>query len=218
MPWTLHLANAAGSLDGLVEPITAAVEDARRRAEVVTPAVDLDVVVQTMPGRTIPHLGYAGYTPTGWLVHLTFDPGNPACARSLGEPLGRTVAHELHHALRWRGPGYGRTLGEALVTEGLAGHFAAQLYGPRPERWEMAVDALALRQVAQEADEAWSDGYDHGAWFFGTGDRPMWTGYSLGYALVGRHLKDTLGATAASLHAEAAAAFRPALRSLAADG
>ncbi|MES0476805.1 MULTISPECIES: DUF2268 domain-containing putative Zn-dependent protease [Citrobacter freundii complex] len=42
----------------------------------------------------------------------------------------------LHHAARWQGPGYGSTLGEALVSKGLADHFSLELFGGEPELWE----------------------------------------------------------------------------------
>ncbi|MCE8457967.1 DUF2268 domain-containing putative Zn-dependent protease [Rhodovulum sulfidophilum] len=212
MTWTIHVANASGRLDGLVSPIRAAIERAQARAEAVTEPVDLDVVIQAWPGRVIAHLGHAGYAPTGDMIQLTFDPANSNCAQNLGEPLERTIVHELHHALRWRGPGYGRTLGEALVTEGLAGHFAQQLYGGPPEKWESSLDAEGLAQAASDAAAAWDDeAYDHAAWFFGTA--PAWRGYALGYALVGRHLAARPKETPAKLiHAEAAS-FRDNLKS-----
>ncbi|WP_349295662.1 DUF2268 domain-containing putative Zn-dependent protease (plasmid) [Thioclava sp. 'Guangxiensis'] len=204
MTWTIHIANSSGHLDGLVSPIRAVIDCAQARAETVTEAVDLDVVVQAWPGRVIPHLGHVGFAPTADMIQLTFDPANSNCVRNLGEPLERTVVHELHHVLRWRGPGYGRTLGEALVSEGLAGYFAQQLYGGPPEKWESSLDDEALAQAAIDAAVAWDDAaYDHAAWFFGTD--PAWRGYALGYALVGRHLMAHPSETPATLiHAEAA--------------
>ena len=151
-----------------------------------------------------------GYAPTGDMIQLTFDPENSNCTRNLAEPLERTIVHELHHVLRWRGPGYGRTLGEALVTEGLAGHFAQQLYGNPPEKWEMALDGEDVAQAARDASAAWGDeGYDHAAWFFGT--EPAWRGYSLGFSLVGQYLKEHPDETAAKLVHTEADMFRGAL-------
>ena len=145
------------------------------------------------------------------MIQLTFDPANSNCAQNLGEPLERTIVHELHHALRWRGPGYGRTLGEALVTEGLAGHFAQQLYGGPPEKWETSLDDEALAQAARDAAAAWDDeAYDHAAWFFGTD--PAWRGYALGYALVERHLIAHPNETPATLIHTEAASFRGDLK------
>lgn len=210
MTWTLHIANATGRLDGLVSPIRAAVARAQARAEAVTEAINLDVVIQAWPGRVIPHLGHMGYAPTGDMIQLTFDPDNPHCMDNLGQSLERTVVHELHHALRWRGPGYGRTLGEALVSEGLAGHFAQQLYGGPPERWEISRDTAALAQAARDAEAAWEDAtYDHAAWFFGAA--PAGQGYPLGFALVATYLAAHPEETPATLVHAKAAGFRTGL-------
>ena len=65
------------------------------------------MVVQAWPGRAIAHLGFMGYAPTGDMIQLTFDTDNSDCARNLDEPLERTIVHELHHVLRWRGPDMG---------------------------------------------------------------------------------------------------------------
>ena len=215
MAWTTHYANANGQLDGLIGPIGAAIERARARIETVTPAVTIDVVVQSWPGRVIECYGLVGYAPTGTMMQLTVDPDNANLATSLGEPLERTIAHELHHVQRQRGPGYGRTLGGALVSEGLAGHFAGELYGKRPEPWERALDIEEIARFAAEAEKDWDHhDYDHAAWFFGSGGRPCWTGYTLGYALVDRYLGDRPTLTAASLVDTPAAAFRDAHRVL----
>ena len=60
------------------------------------------------------------------MFSMTLDPDNPNFAASLeGGAVHRHIVHEVHHCLRMAGPGYGWTLGEALVSEGLAGQFAA---------------------------------------------------------------------------------------------
>lgn len=98
------------------------------------------------------------------------------------------LAHELHHSSRWDGPGYGKTLGEALVSEGLAGHFAQEVYGAAPEPWEQ-LPVSTLRPHLSKAKAEWrSDEYNHGGWFFGSQDLPQWLGYSLGYQLVARYM------------------------------
>lgn len=116
---------------------------------------------------------------------------------------------------RWAGPGYGNTLGQALVSEGLAGQFARQLYGNEPEHYERAIDADATRELARVADALWDEpAYDHARWFFGSGDLPVHAGYTLGYALVGAHLAAHAKESAATLAHEAAGAFRSALAEL----
>ena len=124
------------------------------------------------------------------LFALTVDPNNPHFEATLSdETLRRQVAHEVHHCLRMAGPGYGRTLGEALVSEGLAGRFTQWLFGNAPEPWECAVGAATLQSHAPDATELAASDYGHHAWFFGAeGTRPRWLGYTMGYAIAGAWL------------------------------
>lgn len=210
MPWTVHIANAQNQFDGLVEPIQDAIETARRRCESVLTPLAIDVVVLAWPGRVIPERGYVGYAPTGAMIQLVFDPANANLSACLGETLERMIAHEFHHVMRWHGPGYGWTLGEALVSEGLAGRFAEQLYGAGPEPWEDALSDDDLADLAGVASAQWTKSdYDHSEWFFGQNGYPRWAGYTLGYQLVGRYLAAHPNETAASLVDASALAFRP---------
>ncbi|MEM9344081.1 MAG: DUF2268 domain-containing putative Zn-dependent protease [Pseudomonadota bacterium] len=212
MTWTVHIANAQNQFSELVEPIQHAIEGARRRCERALEPLPIDVVVLAVPGRVIPERGYVGYAPTGTMMQLTFDPSNSNLIACLGETLERTVAHEFHHVMRWRGPGYGRTLGEALVSEGLAGRFVEHLYGAPPEPWEDALSDEDLTDLAVLAAAWWTTSdYDHGKWFFGQHDYPRWAGYTLGYRLVGQYLADHPDETAASLVDTSASQFRAGL-------
>lgn len=152
----------------------------------------LDILVQRLPGAVIPESGMVGHAYRKGLFALTLDPDNPHFAASLEQgALRRQVAHEVHHCLCMAGPGYGRTLGEALVSEGLAGQFTGRLFGNPPEPWERAVDEDVLRAHLPNATALAASDYNHHAWFFGTGGyRPRWLGYMLGYCIVGKWLAD----------------------------
>ncbi|MBD3895005.1 hypothetical protein IEI94_03950 [Halomonas sp. ML-15] len=206
--WIVHYANACGQLDGWIERISGGIAEARYRAEQVSSPISLDVVVQVWPGQVIDCMGFVGYAPTGTMMQLTLDPENANFASSMEEPFERMVVHELHHVMRWRGPGYGRTLGEAMVSEGLAGHFCRQLYDSPPEPWESALSGKEAVDCAIKAKQQWSTTlYRHGEWFFGQGDLPPWAGYSLGYALVDSYLRHNSEQSAASLMHEPAESF-----------
>ncbi|MEM7506087.1 MAG: DUF2268 domain-containing putative Zn-dependent protease [Pseudomonadota bacterium] len=177
--------NAQGQLDGLTDQIEAGIKRARLRAETVTDPVSIDVVVQVWPKRVIEERGHVGHTPTATMMYLTFDPEKPNLARNLGEPLERMVAHELHHVLRNAGPGYGTSLGEALVSEGLTGQFVQQLFQSGPEPWERAITREELAPHLERVERDWDrQNYGHDDWFFGAGEQPFWFGYTLGYRLV----------------------------------
>lgn len=191
MTWQLHWLEASGDLRPWREVIVSEVEVARQAIADMLHLPPLDILVQRRASEVIPETGTGGRAYRSSLFALTLDPDNPNFERSLKEGnLHRTVAHEAHHCLRMAGPGYGWTLGEALVSEGLAGHFVSHLFGTPPEPWECAVDDEAIKAHLPDATALAANGHDHFAWFFGAGGRyPRWLGYTLGYRIVGDWLK-----------------------------
>ena len=192
MTWTLHWLEASGDLRPWRATIEREVAIAREAVAGVLPPPPLDILVERGPGAAIPETGTVGRAYRANLFSLTLDPDNPNFARALAEgDLRRTAVHEAHHCLRMAGPGYGWTLGEALVSEGLAGRFVSHLFGTPPEPWERAVTDAVLEANLPDAAALAGKGHDHGAWFFGLGGRyPRWLGYTLGYRIVGDWLRD----------------------------
>lgn len=120
-----------------------------------------------------------GYAPNGYEVFVAL-PSWPVSSRQWID----TIAHELHHVVRWQHGGYGKTLGEALVTEGLACWFA-ELESGWKAPWIRGDTSAALWKKAQEQ---WDDpDYKHDEWFF-RGPLGKWAGYRMGYVLVRRVL------------------------------
>jgi hypothetical protein len=187
MEWQLHWLEAEGDLGPWRERIAAEVEAARSAMERVLPPLRLDILVVRLAGATIPEIGMEGYAYRKGLFALTLDPENPNFRHCLDNgSLRRQVAHEAHHCGRMAVTGYGRTLGEALVSEGLAGRFVGHLFGSPPEPWECAVDDDAIRAHLPGAAALAAPNSDHEGWFFGAGGRrPRWLGYTLGYRMVG---------------------------------
>lgn len=187
--WTLHWLEASGSLAELrrelIDEFAAAYEAIAR----LMPPPRLDVLIQRLPGETIPEMGLVGRAYRSSMFTMTLDPDNPNFFSSLRTgALRRHVVHEVHHCLRMGGPGYGWTLGEALVSEGLAGQFVRHVLGTDPEPWEHAIAPADLLRSPVGLQTLESRYYDHNEWFFGFGDKPKWLGYSLGYQMVGRWL------------------------------
>ncbi len=173
------------------------------------PIGGLKVVVDA--GRhLVPGWGVGGFAPSpGRRIELSVD-------RSLAEELiierlPSITAHELHHVGRHRGPGYGGTLLEAMVSEGLADHYAQELFGRPTPPWAMAIPASQIDLWIEKArPELDSRNYDHGRWFFGRSALvPRWAGYTIGFELVQRYKDANPGATAASLVDAEADLFRP---------
>lgn len=165
------------------------------------------VTVTTDAQRVIPGWGIGGFTLDAANVELAIDPRLDSGL--LAQRLPQMTAHELHHVARFRGPGYGQTLLEALVSEGLADHYAVDSLGGIPP-WSQALSPADLELWLDRAREEFdSPAYDHAAWFLGRGTIPVWAGYSIGFELVARYRAAHPGATAASLVDTPAEAFRP---------
>lgn len=185
--WTVHWLEASGDLGPWRDAVAAEVEIARGAILGLMPLPPLDILVQREAGAVIPETGTMGRAHRENLFSLTLDPDNPNFAQALRDgDLRRTVVHEVHHCLRMAGPGYGWTLGEALVSEGLAGQFVRRLFDTPPEPWECAVTDDALRANLPDDVTLAGTGHDHRTWFYGLGDsHPRWLGYTLGYRIVG---------------------------------
>ena len=188
--WTIHWLEATGNLRPWRPTIAAEIEATAGIVGSLVKPPRLDVLIERSQ-RVIPEIGMVGHAYRHNLFSLTVDPDNPHFEPSLGDgTLRRQVAHEVHHCLRYAGPGYGKTLGEAMVSEGLAGQFASRMFGSPPEPWERAVDDIEAWRLFPDRATLASSSYDHNAWFFGAGGRyPRWLGYTLGYMLVARWLR-----------------------------
>jgi uncharacterized protein YjaZ len=200
--WTLHWLQAAGTLAPWRPRIRAEIAAAFTACGRLVAPPRVDVVIHQIPHWPIPELGFGGSSPSATTLFLAFDTANPAMESRLDGGLRRIVLHEAHHCLRHAGPGYGATLAEALVSEGLADHFVLEAMGGTPDPWCTALDAAALRRVqAQAVPALWEPQYDHRAWFFGRrdGSIPRWAGYSLGYRLVDEYLARMPSSSAAAL-------------------
>lgn len=198
----LHWLEAVGSLDPWRRVIEAEIAVAWEAAERHASLPEIDLLVQRVPQGGIPHLGMGGWAYRPNCLAMTLDPDNPHFAEALaGGALQRLVVHELAHCLRFAAIGYNHNLGDAMVAEGLCGHFTHQCLGTPPEAWETALTPAQQAEWLFRAREAAEGPYHHDAWFFGRGPgaAPKWTGYTLGFILVGRYLAANPGLTASSI-------------------
>ncbi len=205
--FNIHFLNARNDLTRLLPEARSATREAVAAVEAHIGLPPFDLVIR--PGsEVIAGLGIGGYAPAPGQIQITLEP-----ARFAPDSFIRTLVHELHHLIRWDGPGYGKSLGEALVSEGLAGHFVLQVLGGAPDPWDAVAPSDAL--VRRAANE-WSRlDYDHAEWFFGKGKVRRWSGYGLGHRLIAEDLKQNPQENATTLAAAPADRFRGALRRLA---
>lgn len=206
--WNIHFLNARHALTPILPEIRATARDAVSRVSDVTRLPRFDLVIKGQRGGGIPEWGVGGLAPNPGLIEVTLNP-----QRFSAEYLLRTLIHEMHHLIRWDGPGYGKSLGAALVSEGLAGHFVLQILGGKPDPWDAGTPAQGL---AKRAMTEWARlDYDHAEWFFGKGALRKWAGYGLGHRLLNEYFEQYPNENPASLAHLPADEFRPMMRRLA---
>lgn len=182
-----------------------------RTVDALLDVTGVTITVVDDPRQAIGGYGLGGRTFSASDVRLFVDPTYPGIDTVLARRLSWLTAHELHHAARWRSAGYGSTLLEAMVSEGMADRFAEEVLGGALPPWSHAFGpdstALLLGRARPEFD---SRSYNHAKWFFDADPSlPRWTGYTLGYRLVTTAIAASPGSNARSLVAEPASRFRP---------
>jgi Predicted Zn-dependent protease (DUF2268) len=199
-----------GLLTAVAPALRAAVGSAIEASGRVLPVTGVTARVVASSAQAIPGYGFGGRAPGPGLIELYVDPTFPALAALIPERLPPMTAHEVHHAIRIRGPGYGRTLLEGLVSEGMADHFSIELLGVPVPPWSRALSESAIAHYMELARQQFDAPLDYNRWFVGEGGTlPNWTGYTLGFRLVEDYKARHPGSTAASLVNTPAEAFRP---------
>jgi len=186
----MHLLNASGVFDRYEKIITESFRESAQAITNILHVVNVDVVIQHSE-HVIPETGMVGYSPTADRAFLSIDPKNKNLNKSFSMEFLATLGHELHHCSRHSGPGYGKTLKEALVSEGLACHFETELrdgvvpfYASTLSKNECSE---FFKRMSPELD---NEKYNHNAWFFGSKklNIPKHCGYSVGYNLVNNYI------------------------------
>lgn len=153
----------------------------------------IEITVEVNPDVTIPEIGIGGYSDPRGNVTVAIDPTHVDLRHVLKTWIPSTVAHELHHSSRIRlGPGYGVTLGQAMVSEGLADRFSYEVFPHTPPKpWDHALTKAQVHTFWLQARPLLNSGdFSHSDWFFGSGGMPRWVGFTLGYDIVGRYLTE----------------------------
>lgn len=203
--WQVHFLNARHALTGVLPEVRAAIAQSVARVSDHLDLPDFDVVVRAGDGGS--DWGVIGAALAPGVVDLTLSPG-----RFAPDLTVRRMLRALHHLARWDGPGYGRSLGEVLASEGLAGHFVTRVLGGAPDPWDATALPSGLARRAM-TEWAWRE-LDRGLWFEGRGNIRKWAGYGLAHRLLAEHLGRAPEEDAATLVHLSAEALRPAMRRL----
>ena len=161
-------------------------------------AKDIDVIFLSEPNRVIRELGVSGssYHPNRAYVYI-----DPEHEKLMEEDLFATLLHEIHHCMRWRDPGLGKPLGEAIIFEGLACLYEAEHTGSAPIYASMSLSDEHIEKAMSSLN---IENYNRAEWFFGNGSLECWFGYTLGYQLCKDYSKRTGKSAAQLVHTDAA--------------
>lgn len=198
----LNILNKLGSLDAWSTQLEQTVYRIIHQANDQLPLSDLTVTVIDKPQWTDPSVGLISYATDGHHIDIYLDSQFPNLEQAIQLELPRTLSHELHHAIRWRGPGYGQTLFEAFISEGLADHFSMDITDEGPRPWDAAITTEQATKLFAKAKSDYLSPYQQAAgWFFGSRAKqiPPWTGYTLGFMIVDNYLHTHPASTAATL-------------------
>lgn len=146
----------------------------------------------------------------GSLERLFGDSDWPDLEAVIRSELSPTLAHEIHHAMRRRAIGYGSTLLQAVVSEGLADQFSIEVSPDYDPPWTRALTEEELAIWIPEVLARSTGSYSHPEWFFGSGSVPYWTGYAVGFELVRLFLEGHPDHRASTLVGEPETSFVPA--------
>lgn len=196
---TLYVMDAGRALGSWGDRIRAGFEPAIHAVTRYLPVKHVDVVAYASQS-VIHELGMNAFTEHAHLVRFWLDPSHPMLAQSFETGFPALLAHELHHLARERGPGYGRTLRDSLVSEGLACQFEKDVTGKLPVYGtEITTEEVASR-LARIAP--FLDGPYVPSWMFGSHEQGIERsfGYRLGSTLVAQWLQRQGKTSAQAVH------------------
>lgn len=209
--WTVHLCNARKRLTPFASTVAGGLQAAQAKCEEVHPPTSVDIVVRAADRAMPEGLEVGGSSFAPGRIDIDIDINARLNEEQLYHAVLRTAFHEFHHVLRWDGPGYGFTLGEALASEGLAQIFVHEMMDCPPEPWESVLNETELADLRKVSRTEFENAtYNHPEWFFGAGRFRAWAGYSLGKFMIEKALLD-IGTTALESATRPADQFKPYL-------
>ena len=138
------------------------------------------------PGQLTPQTGTSGVTGLDGIISVGFGPTRQvSTGTALTTRLPRTLAHEVDHSVRiLAGPGFGRSLLQQIISEGISSVFDEAAFPGTLNPWDRAISPgqeCALWRKARP-QLGYLGFYD--LWMFGGNGVPHWTGFTIGYHIV----------------------------------
>lgn len=149
---------------------------------------------------TLPDFGIMGWANNTDEIELIANINNP---NFKPENFNSVLVHETHHAIRYR-LGEKETLMWSFVLEGLAMYFEGEILGTDPPPWSHVLTLEDIEEYLSKSksllfEESFGEKHLYQEWFFGVGNIPFQTGYTLGWLMIENYLNEHPEETAASL-------------------
>lgn len=182
-------ANADGSLNGVKPKVKRALKRAVATADTDLKLDDIDVICLNDKKLVIGATGSGGYTPSRHHTFLFIDP-----SKTIDEnEIYNTLCHEFHHAKRYDGPGYAKTLFDSLIFEGLAVAFEDEVSGGKGFVSSTLRKRNKTKQLIEKCKSHFNDtDFSYVKWFGKdeSDELPYWAGYEMGYFIIREYLKN----------------------------
>ena len=127
MPIKIHVLGSSSELKPYVNKLKLILEQSIKAVSKVIETGNIDIIIYENPQATIKEIGIGGYTPVANVIFIALDSEHPKFRQNLDSELFYTLVHEINHAIRFRTPVEKESLLEAMISEGLADHFAMQI-------------------------------------------------------------------------------------------
>ena len=158
---------------------------ARINALLPGPPTAITVFYNSSP--VIPQTGTAGYTSpaTGGITIGLGQTPQASFSMIMQLWLPRTLSHEIDHSVRiLAGPGFGVSLLEGIISEGISSAFDIAAFPGTPSPWERAITHSQECALWKEARPLLAQSGLYEAWMFGQPGIPHWTAFTIGYDIV----------------------------------
>jgi hypothetical protein len=176
----LEMASAGGA------SLPQVVAHALARINALLPGPPTAITVLYTGSAVIPQTGTYGLTNADGRITIGFLPTAQA---SLGTImtlwLPRTLSHEVDHSVRFlAGPGYGPSLLEQIISEGISSAFDTAAFPGTADPWDRAISPGQECALWKQARPLLSQTGLYDQWFLGGGGIPNWAGFTIGYDIV----------------------------------
>jgi hypothetical protein len=205
-----QLASSAGVS---LSPLVASALD---HINVLLPGPPTAIVVQVgNPSHLVPQAGVNGFTSpaTGQIILQLGRTAQSSLARTLHLWFPRDLAHEVDHSVRiLGGTGFGTTLLQETISEGIATAFDQAAFPGPPDPFAQAITPTQECTLWEKVKPQLGATNLYSLWMFGGPGVPRWTAFTIGYHIVNDYRDHDRNVSWAQLTSASATAILAASR------